>query len=182
MYWFFALLLFFIFLILTAAGETGKGKNAPRFFFLANLGLAGGGLLFLLTGVLMVRKNIFHSGLDAEFSEWAWDMMKVYYQLSMIPLAVFLVIGCLAFLPALADPKQRTGFPLKLRLSVTVVFSAVLLLIAPMYAFMTVNEQVVLDVYILLTGIGEALLLRVPLLIEYYRRMWEQTDTSVTGK
>ncbi len=182
MYYFFALLLFFVFLILTAAGETGRGRKNPRFFFLANLVLSAAGALMIAAVFFLAGHAVFHSGLDAEFSGWAWDMLTVYYQLSLIPTAVFFGIGMLAFLTAAADPKQRGGFPHKLRLSVMVTFSAVLLFLAPMYSFMTVNEQVALDSYILLTGCGEALFLRAPLLLEYGRRRKKMSGDSVTEK
>jgi hypothetical protein len=51
-----------------------------------------------------------------------------------------------------------------------------------MYAFMTVNERIALDAYVLWTGCAEALLLRAPLLIEYGRRIRRTSDVSVTGK
>ncbi len=182
MYIFFALLLFFVFLILTVAGETGGGRKHPRCFFFLNLALTVAGVLITAAAFLLAYNAVFHNGLDVEFSEWAWDMLTVYYQLSLIPAAVFLVLGTLSFLVAAADPKQRAGFPLNLRLSVMVTFSTVLLFLAPMYSFMTANEQIALDTYVLLTGCGEALLLRAPLLLEYGRRMREFSGKSVTGK
>ena len=180
MYYFFALLLFFLFLLITVAGETAKGCRNPRFFFLANLVLSAVGGLMIAAVFFLARHDVFRNGMDPEFSGWAWDMLSVYYQLSLIPTAVFFGIGILSFLTAAADPKQRTGFPHKLRLSVTVTFSAVVLFLAPMYSFMTVNEQVALENYVLLTGCGEALLLRAPLLLEYGRRRKEISGISVT--
>lgn len=182
MYYFFALLLAFVFLILTVGGETGRGREHPRAFFFANLALSGAGAVLVIAVAAIARMNIFGGGFDADFSGWAWDMLAVYYRLSLIPFAVFFVLSVVSFLIAAAEPKQRTGFPLKLRLSVTVVFSIVMLLLAPMYSFMTVNEKVALDAYVLLTGSGEALLLRAPFLIEYGRRMCAKKRTSVTGK
>ena len=182
MYYFFAVLLFFVFLILTAAGETIWGRNHPRVLFAANLGLTAAGMLIAVSVFLAAYSTVFRSGLDAEFSGWAWDMLTVFFRLSGIPAAVFFLIGMVSFLVAAADPKQRAGFPLKLRLAVTVVFSLVPLFLAPMYAFMTVNGQIALDAYVLWTGCGEALLLRAPLLIEYGRRARGKRETSVTGK
>lgn len=182
MYYFSALFLFFVFLILTVAGETVRGRNHPRLCFFVNLALASAGLLMTVTAFIIAYRSVFYSGADAEFSGWAWDMLTVFYQLSMIPTAVFFVIGTLSFLVAAADPKQRTGFPMKLRLSVTIVFSVIPLLLAPMYAFMTVNEQIALEIYVLVTGCGEALFLRAPLLLEYGRRWREMRGLSVTGK
>ena len=104
-------------------------------------------------------------------------MFTVFFRLSLIPTAVFLVVALLACLVTVFDRKQRTGFPLKLRLSALLLFSIIPLLLAPMYSFLTVNESVALDSYVLLTGIAEALLLRAPLLIEYGRRM--QTVTTM---
>jgi len=182
MYAFFALFLTFVLLILTVGGETGRGRNCPRAFFFANLVLSAAGAVFVLTAFFLARHRIFGGAFDAEFTGWAWDMLAVYYRLSLIPCVVFLAVSALACLVAAADPKQRNGFPLKLRLSVTVVFSVVMLLLAPMYSFVTVNGKVALDVFVLLTGFGEAMLLRAPLLIEYGRRMREEKRGSVTGK
>lgn len=182
MYYFLSLFLTFVLLILTVDGETGRGREHPRVFFYANLALTGVGVLLAGTAFFLAWRGIRGGGFDAEFTEWAWDMLVVYYQLSLIPLAVFLGISALSCLIAVFDPKQRAGFPLKLRLSVTVVFSVVLLLLAPMYSFMTVNEKVALELYVLLTGFGEALILRAPLLIEYGCRMHAKKAESVTGK
>lgn len=182
MYYFFAVLLFFCFLILTVSGESGWGKKNPRLIFYINLGFASGGVLIAASVPLAAHSSIFRSGFDADFSGWAWDMLTVFYRISGIPTAVFFLLGTGAFLMAAADPKQRTGFSMKLRLAVTVVFAVVPLFLAPMYAFMTVNERIALDAYVLWTGCGEALLLRAPLLIEYGRRIRRTSDVSVTGK
>ena len=146
------------------------------------LGLAAAGVLIVAAVSLGAYSTVFRGGFDAEFSEWAWDMLTVFYRFSGIPAAVFFGIGTVSFLVAAADPKQRAGFPLKLRLAVTVVFSLVPLVLAPMYAFMTVNERIPLDAYVLWLGCGEALLLRTPILIEYGRRVRENRRTFVTEK
>lgn len=182
MYYFFAALLFFGFLILTAGGESGWGKKNPRLVFYINLGLAAAGVLITAAVFLAVYSSIFRGGFDADFSGWAWDMLTVFYRISGIPAAVFFLLGTAAFLVAAADPKQCSGFPMKLRLAVTVVFAAVPLFLAPMYAILTVNERIALDAYVLWTGCGEALLLRAPLLIEYGRRIRGISASSVTGK
>ena len=159
----------------SVGGETGRGRSCPHVFFYTNLALSGAGAVLVLGTLIAARQTIFGSGFDAEFAGWAWDMLGVYYRLSLIPLAVFLGVSALSCVVAAADPKQRSGFPLKLRLSAALVFSLVLLFLAPLYSFMTVNEKVALDIYILLTGFGEALILRAPLLIEYGRRMREKS-------
>ena len=121
MYYFFAVLLFFCFLILTVSGESGWGKKNPRLIFYINLGFAAGGVLIAASVLLAAHSSIFRSGSDADFSGWAWDMLTVFYRISGIPTAVFFLLGTAAFLVAAADPKQRTGFPMKLRLAVSVV-------------------------------------------------------------
>ena len=182
MYYFFAALLFFGFLILTVSGENGWGGKNPRILFFINLGLAAAGVLITASVFLAAYSSIFRSGFDADFSGWAWDMLTVFYRISGIPAAVFFLLGTAAFLVAAADPKQCLGFPMKLRLAVTVVFSVIPLFLAPIYAILTVNERIALDAYVLWTGCGEALLLRAPLLIEYGRRIRRTPDISVTGK
>lgn len=174
MYYFFSVLLIFVFLILTVGAETAKGKNHPRVFFNINLVLTVIGVVLFSSVSVYAWCAVHNSGFDAEFAEWAWDMFVVYYQLSLIPLAVFVFLSAMSCLIAVFEPKQRNGFSLKLRLSVTIVFSVVILFIAPMYSFMTVNEKVAVDTFVLLTGIGEALLLRAPLLIEYGYRIGEK--------
>lgn len=171
MYLFFAILLTFVFLILTVFAETGRGRKHLRLLFFVNLALASGGVLLLAGTFFAAKSAITGGGFDEEFVGWAWDMFTVFFRLSLIPTAVFLVVALLACLVAVFDRKQRTGFSLKLRLSALLLFSIIPLLLAPMYSFLTVNESVALDSYILLTGIAEALLLRAPLLIEYGRRM-----------
>ncbi len=171
MYLFFAILLAFVFLIFTVFGETVRGRNHPRALFFGNLVLASGGVLLFACTFWAARSTIFGGDFDAEFAGWAWDMLAFYYSLSLPPTAVFFGLAVLACIVAVFDRKRRTGFSLKLRLSVLVVFSIIPLFLAPMYSFMTVNETVALESYVLLTGIGEALLLRAPLLIEYGFRM-----------
>lgn len=171
MYLFFVFLLAFTFLILTVFGETGRGRNHTSALFFSNLALTSVGALLLVCTFIIAKGAITSGGFDAEFSGWAWDMFSFFYILSLILTAVFLGIAVLACLVAVFDRKQRAGFPLKVRLSVLVVFSLIPMLLAPMYSFMTVNESVALDSYVLLTGIGESLLLRAPLLIEYGCRM-----------
>lgn len=174
MYLLTSVFLIFLFLVLTVGAETERGREHPRVFFYTELALSVIGLLLISATCLFARYSLTGGDLDAEFAEWAWDMLSVYYQLSMIPMTVFFVLSSASFALALLEPKQRGGFPKKLRLSVTVVFSLVMLMIAPMYSFMTVNERVSLDTFVLVSGIGEALFLRTPFLIEYGRRCREK--------
>ena len=132
MYLFSAILLTFVFLILTVFGETGRGQKFPRILFFSNLALASGGVLLLAGTYITAKHTITGGGFDAEFAEWAWDMLAFYFGLSLVPTAVFLLIAGLAYLVAVFDRKQRGGFPLKLRLSVTVVFALIPLFAAPM--------------------------------------------------
>ena len=90
MYYFFSLLLAFVLLLLTVGGETGRGRSCPHVFFYTNLALSGAGAVLVLGTLIAARQTIFGSGFDAEFAGWAWDMLGVYYRLSLIPLAVFL--------------------------------------------------------------------------------------------
>lgn len=167
MYYFFAVLLFLVILTLTVCAETERGRKHPRVFFIANFVLTCVGVVLFVAVSVYAWRAIHNGGFDTEFAEWAWDMLVVYYELSLVPLAVFLFLSVSSCLIAVFDPKQRSGFSLKLRLTTTVVFAVVILFIAPMYSFMTVNEKVALDTFVLFTGICEALLLRAPLLIEY---------------
>lgn len=186
MYVFLSILLTLVFIFLTAAGETGRGRNNPRAFFWINFGFSAVGVILAAVSFFCAHSAIFGGDFDAEFTEWAWDMLAVYYRLSLVPFAAFLVISALACLIAVLEGSQRQhrhGFgptmKLRLCLSVTVVFSTVMLLLAPMYAFMTVNENVALELYILLTGFGEAFALRAPLLIEYGSRMRTKSARAV---
>lgn len=187
MYVFFSILLTLVFIFLTVAGETGRGKNCPHVFFWTNFGFSAAGILLAAVTFLCARSGVFGSGFDAEFVEWAWDMLKVYYQLSLIPCAVFLVISALScFIAVLEGTRKRTrhgtGLSAKLRLclAVTVVFSVVMLFLAPMYAFMTVNESVALDRFVFLTGFAEALIMRAPLLIVYGVQMRAKKNVTET--
>ena len=68
MYFFFALLLAFVFLILTVFGETKRGRTLPRTMFFANLALASGGVL-LLAGTFFAARNTITGGrFDTEFA------------------------------------------------------------------------------------------------------------------
>ncbi len=178
MYVIFSVLLTLALAALTVSGETKRGRSSPRTLFRANLALSAAGLLLLAGTFVVARTSVFGGNFDAEFTEWAWNMLAVYYRLSLVPFAVFFGITAVSLVLAMAEGNRRPArfgdapsFKFCLSLAVTVVFSAVMLLLAPMYAFMTVNESVALENFVLLTGIGEALLLRAPLLIEYGVRM-----------
>lgn len=185
MYVVFSVLLTLAFAVLTVYGETKRGRQSSQMLFFANVALSAVGL-FLLAGTFFVaRTTVLGGNFDAEFSEWAWDMLTVYYQLSLVPFAVFLGITAIALVLAMAEGNRRPtrygdapSFKFSLCLAAAVVFSVVMLLLAPMYAFMTVNESIALENYVLLTGIGESLLLRAPLLIEYGIRMRRERRTS----
>ncbi len=174
MYVFLSLLLTAVFICLTVAGETKRLKVRPRVLFGVNFAFAVGGLLTVCITYLIARSQIYGGSFDEAFTEWAWDMFAVYFQISLPVLAVLVVIAAVSFLVAVFDPKQRAGMPMKLRLSVTIVFSVVMLMLAPMYSFMTVNDNVPIDVYVLATGVGEAFLMRAPVLIEYGMRVAAQ--------
>lgn len=187
MYVFFSILLVIAFAVLTVAGETKRFGTRIRALFWINLGISAAGVLLAAVTFFCARSAVFGGGFDAEFTEWAWDMLAVYYRLSMIPFAAFLAISALAGLTAVLEGEKKHGrygltssVKLRLFLAVTVVFSAVMLLLAPLYAFMTVNENVPLERYVLLTGFAEALAMRAPLLIVYGSRMRARKRENVT--
>lgn len=156
-------------LILTAAliGITvlETRKPSPVWKWL-NLGLCFAGVLLVIICRTAAEAGISRSGQSETWMNWARDMFAQHYRVSLPVLLVLLGILLASFLLSLTDKRNRSAVPGFLRRTVGILASVLLLMLAPLYAFMTANEIVPLDIMILLSGIGEALILRLVYALE----------------
>lgn len=125
-----------------------------------NLGLFLAGILIVAVCRVTAGAMISSSGQTETWMEWAHDMLSQHYAISFPVLAVLSGILLVSWLLSLTEKRRRSTTGLFLRRTVGLLSSAALLLLAPLYAFMTENTSVPLETLILLSGIGEALMLR----------------------
>ncbi|MBQ8186063.1 MAG: hypothetical protein IJ037_04230 [Clostridia bacterium] len=125
-----------------------------------NLGLFLAGVLLVVLCRVTAGVMISSSGQTETWMEWAHDMLAQHYAISFPVLLVLTGILLIAWLLSMTEKRRRSTVGLFLRRTVGILASVSLLLLAPLYAFMTENDSVPLEALILLSGIGEALILR----------------------
>lgn len=128
------------------------------------------GLIIVLAVWFIANRLIYHSGHDEQLAEWAGGLLDVYFQISLPVFFVLLVITVLASVTAIFDKKQRSGFPAKVRVMASCASSVILLIIAPFYGFMTENESIPIYTCICWLGVGQALIMRLSFIAEYFAR------------
>ncbi|MBQ2727381.1 MAG: hypothetical protein IJF78_16895 [Clostridia bacterium] len=143
--------------------ETRKPSTVWKWL---NLILCSAGVLIVIICRTAAEAGVSRSGQSETWMSWARDMFAQHYRVSLPVLLVLLGILVIAFLLSLPDKRNRSAVPGFLRRTVGILASVLLLMMAPLYAFMTANEIVPLDTLILLSGIGESLILRLVYALE----------------
>lgn len=168
-----AILLTVALLFLTFLGERKTAQNQSSLKCLAIWNAALTTVGFLLSVVIHIKaaSTLANASLDANFASWASDMFDIWYQIALPTATVLLVITTIASILPLADKKQRTGVASKIRVMTACASSVLLLLLAPFYGFMTENDTVPLYQYILWSGVGMALTMRLSCTLEYLVRI-----------
>lgn len=144
---------------LTAVTVLESKKPSPVWKWL-NLALSAAGLLTVILCCVIGESLISGSTQSETWMEWARDMFRQHYAVSLPVLGVLGGILLLSWLLSLTEKREKSHTGAFLRRAVGIPASAAILLLAPLYAFMTANDSVPLDTLILISGIGEALILR----------------------
>lgn len=164
----FAVLLTIGLIFLTVLGEIKP--QWQKKLGIVNAVLALIGTLVLLIVRFVSDNSIHGSGHDEQLIEWADDMFSIYFQITLPVFFVLLGITLLASVIAIFDDKQRQGFNAKVRIMLSCASSVILLIIAPFYGFMTANDSIPLYTYICWCGVGQALVMRLMFITEYFAR------------
>lgn len=96
---------------------------------------------------------------DTALQSWAKDYFDLYYDLSVIPFIVLFVINTIAVVLRVFDSRHRKALSQILSRAVSIL-SSLLLLLIPYYGYFTQNDEIPLILFIMLSGIGQALVIR----------------------
>jgi len=170
-----SVLLFILLVVFSVIGELKSMQSAAALKRLVwlNAILSFVGAVFTIVTHFICMRALRTPALDETFTEWAQDMFGIWYQ---IALPVFFVLAGLPLLSSLFsifDRKSQTGTAPKIRVITITASSALLLILAPFYGFMTDNTSVPLYSYVLWSGTGMSLAIRASLAVEYAVRLRE---------
>ncbi|MBQ4354915.1 MAG: hypothetical protein IJC71_08485 [Clostridia bacterium] len=179
-----AVLLAVVLSALTVYGERQAVQTETKLGILAgiNIGLAAGGTAAVLIPHFLFRQTAENPALDEDFLTWAQDMFGIWYQIVLPVFGVLAGITFLSVLTAIADKKQQSGNAPHIRMLTVCASSVLLLILTPFYGFMTENEMIPLYQYVLWSGVGFALLMRICTVPEYFLRIRLLRKRSVKKK
>lgn len=163
----FAILLTLGLIFLTVLGEVKK--EFQKILAISNGILAAVGAVIIAVVCIISDHSI--SGSQAELAKWAGNMLSVYYQITLPVFFILLGITLLSSVMAIFDRKQHVGFSPKVRVMASCASSVILLIIAPFYGFMTANDSIPLYTFICWLGVGQALVMRLSFVAEYFGRL-----------
>jgi len=166
MYTFIAVLITAALIVLTILGARCTKVGEIRKYLFINLGISGGAAVVGIVIPFFVRGAIFGRDASDEWKGWAWDAFVLFLK-SSLPILGF----CLAMILATAAvtayvSKKPNLFSAVVRQSASVAVSVILMLLAPFYSAMAETDQVSVHIFILIFGICEALLMRLPFVLE----------------
>ena len=121
-------------------------------------GICGGIGIFLYPAAVWLLQYYLRGESDADFVSWAWDAFALYLRFALIVTGVLLCLTVLSCVSSLSVKAHRgsTG----LRLLVSLLSSAALLLSGPFYAFMTATDKLPLSALVLTVSFASALSMR----------------------
>ena len=140
-------------------------KKPSRLWKWLNLALGACGVLTVLLCRIIGESMISSVFRTETWQSWARDMFAGHYSVSLPVLGVLGGILLISVLISLSEKKKSVTGAF-LRRSVGIPASAVLLLLALLYASVTANESVPLETLVFLSGVGEALILRLVYALE----------------
>ena len=135
-----------------------KKPNCARMLMYINLILALLGAVMTVASHALATTEIDRFLTDVEFHSWISDFYDLYYLIALPAFILLFLTNTVAALVGLYDKKQKRIAKL-LRPAVSVA-SSVLLMILPYYGLITENSRIRIYVYIMLSGIGQALIIR----------------------
>ena len=162
-YTFFSVIICVFFAFLSVGWE--KKKDYRKTLFFVNTGTAAAGAIMMLTVFLVSRQVI--SSAENELSEWAWDMMYVFYGVTFPICAVLLLFIIITAMLAWGDSGSRIGFRCVIRSIASVFSSALILLLGGFYSVSVKNTSLPMTEFVCLFSFGEAMLFRILYAIEY---------------
>ena len=167
MYAIIAVILSFAMIALTIAGERQNTQN--RLFFIINTCLSGGGLVLACITAAVVRIVIFNSANTDEWKSWAWDAFGYVISSTVVPLLILTaLLVASVFLSYYSKKRFENKTPSALPLAVSVAASIMLLIILPICAAITENQEINLKIAVYIFGIAESLVLRAPFIATFF--------------
>ena len=151
--------------VLLIAVTVLEQKKPSRLWKWLNLALGACGVLTVLLCRIIGESMISSVFRTETWQSWARDMFAGHYSVSLPVLGVLGGILLISVLISLSEKKKSVTGAF-LRRSVGIPASAVLLLLALLYASVTANESVPLETLVFLSGVGEALILRLVYALE----------------
>ncbi|MBE6616321.1 MAG: hypothetical protein E7627_00035 [Ruminococcaceae bacterium] len=143
----------------------GKYKNQPKVFLYINLSLFIIGVALMAVSYIIGIDGINSIDNEPDLHSWAKDFLDLYYDISFVPFALLLIINLIASILGIYVTKYQTPISKILRYTVS-IFSSILLLLIPFYGYFTLNDSIPLLLYMALSGIGQALTMRIANVVE----------------
>ncbi len=166
MYTFAAILITAALAVLTILGARCTGDRKRKKYLFINLGIAGGATVFCGIIPFLARAVIFGGDSSEEWQGWAWDAFMLYLKSTLPVLGVCLALILATAVVTAFGSKKANLFSAVIRQSVSVAVSVILLFLAPFYSAMAETGQGAVSAFILIFGIGEALLMRWSFVLE----------------
>lgn len=151
--------LFIIALLSTLSILGEKKKRNGKLFLIINASLFAVGAVMLTSSYFAGVHSINALDSGSDLYSWSKEFFDLYFDMSMWPFAFLLVITVIAAILGIFSPKYQTPVSRVLRHTVS-LFSSLLLLLIPFYGYFTQNESVPLLLFMALSGIGQALMIR----------------------
>lgn len=158
-------MIYTVLIILISAALTGlsilsvKKPELYRHMIYVNLALTLVGSAVVIASHLIAKNKIDMFASDVSFHSWATDFYNLYYMIALPAFGLLLLISIIAAVIGLFDSRQLSGLPKFLRVIVSVA-SSVFLMLIPYYGLITQNDNVQFYTYIMASGIGQALIIR----------------------
>ena len=145
--------------LITLTVLSEKKAAYQRVFMYINLALAVLGVAMIITAHVVATNqiNLYYS--DAGFYSWASDFYELYYLITFPAFILLFVTNTIAALVSPSEGKTGKNISKLLRIIVSIA-SSVLLLIIPYYGLFTQNNNLKLYIYIMISGVGQALIIR----------------------
>ena len=146
-------------LLITLSVLAEKKQNLTRSILYINLILSIFGVTLIICAHLIANSKLNLYLYDEAFHSWASDFYELYYLISFPAFILLFVTNTLAALVRPTEGKKGKYISKLLRIIVSIA-SSVLLLIIPYYGLFTQNNNLKLYIYIMISGVGQALIIR----------------------
>ena len=152
-------------IVISIIPENNKDKlNSDK---IINLSLGLSGLLIIALSYFICTVMIGNSSTEPEWIDWARNMFGIYYNISLPFLGVCLFVISLCIFTTVRNKKRKTKILENITKITSVVSSAALLLLAFFYSLFVENNILPLDIFILISGISEAFVMRLTFALDY---------------